>query len=938
MNRVSRRVTAAIAVITLAVGVPGLAHAAPGTTQAQRPTGLISSAPPGSPGNPLPDGWEITGTGAEKQLVWTSTEPVPVGNARIEFHAGNRFLGSPVPTKDQRSFRLDLGGIRIGASEELKVLAAGRRLDAAAAPEGADARRSAAPTKPAAPLPANPVDPGVPGTYRTTSGEYALNSVRLPGYTNPIEMRATVVSPTDAPGRRPVALFLHGRHFTCYDAKGEISMSWPCETGFKAVPSYRGYLHDQKLLASQGYVTVSISANGINAQDAMVEDAGAQARSSLVRLHLARWAEWGAAPAKAPAAVRAGAPADLNRVLLVGHSRGGEGVNRAALDSRYKPPAAEDGYRGPARWRIRGTVLIGPTVFGHNPAPDVPSMTILPGCDGDVSDLQGQIYADGTRGTGRGASLHSSVYVIGANHNYFNTEWTPGQAEAPADDDFYPPEPGEKPDAVCALGTSAHRLTPTQQQKSGSTYIAAAARLFVGGDDRVRPLLDGSNLRAPSADPARVLTHAVGGNRTPFVVPDSSIAVTGGRLCNQVDHRAKTACLSPNESGSSPHFAEFVVSPEPGRQSVALNWSKAGTPVRMTPARPVSVAGAESLALRLIVPPNTTGTKVDVTVTDTAGRKATLGRATVDGLPGTNRTSAHWGREVRVPLTAAVKAGLNLKQLKTLELTPRTTSGRAWLVDAWGWRPGTPAVAPLELPRVDIGMLRVKEGNSGERTYQIPAKVTGKGSGQIRLFIRDLATDKLTSKTVTVTAGTHSINVPIKVKGNTRYGYDIWNMLAVKAVRGAAIGSYFGGVTVLDDDPMPKITVTPVAPRVTEGGVLKWRVSASAVADADVVTGFSIQPVTSGPALSTLDVDPAWIDRQFGGSATPERPLAKVADDPWLGAIILPGKKTAEVTVPTITDTVSEADETTRLRFFQYDRNWNPVPGAYYTGTVKNAS
>ncbi|MCZ0982301.1 hypothetical protein O1L60_34705 [Streptomyces diastatochromogenes] len=183
-------------------------------------------------------------------------------------------------------------------------------------------------------------------------------------------------------------------------------------------------------------MTVSIAANGVNGQDADVEDAGAQARSSLVRLHLARWADWSANRTSAPAAVRKTAPADLSRVLLVGHSRGGEGVNRAALDSLNPPPAAQDGYRGPVRWKIRGNVLIGPTVFGQNPVPDVPSTTILPGCDGDVSDLQGQIYVDGTRGVGKGTALHSAAYVIGANHNFFNSEWTPGQAKAPTDDDF----------------------------------------------------------------------------------------------------------------------------------------------------------------------------------------------------------------------------------------------------------------------------------------------------------------------------------------------------------------------------------------------------------------------------------------------------------------------------------------------------------------------
>ncbi|WP_254711186.1 hypothetical protein [Streptomyces lunaelactis] len=35
--------------------------------------------------------------------------------------------------------------------------------------------------KPPTPLPANPVDPGTPGRYRTVTGEYDLPPVRLPG-------------------------------------------------------------------------------------------------------------------------------------------------------------------------------------------------------------------------------------------------------------------------------------------------------------------------------------------------------------------------------------------------------------------------------------------------------------------------------------------------------------------------------------------------------------------------------------------------------------------------------------------------------------------------------------------------------------------------------------------------------------------------------------
>ncbi|GGT15467.1 hypothetical protein [Streptomyces purpureus] len=937
MIRVPRMATAATAVLALAVGAPGLAYASPQSAPAQPAAGPLSAVPPGNPDDRLPEGWQITGTDAGPQLVWQSPRPVPMGDARVEFYAGDTLLGRPEAAKDGRTFRLTLDGAHVGPSSDLRVLAGGRRLDTAGAEDAADRRgRAKRPVPPpAAELPAHSVDPGLPGTYRTTSGEYSLKDVRLPGFSAPVEMRASVVAPTGVSGPRPLALFLHGRHYTCYGAESSQTAEWPCKPGSKPVPSHRGYLHDQKLLASQGYVTVSISANGINAQDHSADDGGAQARSSLVRLHLARWADWAADPAKAPAAVRAASPADLSRVLLVGHSRGGEGVNRAALDSLTKAPADQDGYRGTVRWKIRGTVLTGPTIFGQNPVPDVPSMTLLPGCDGDVSDLQGQIYVDGTRGISRGAALHSAVYMVGANHNFFNSEWTPGQAEAPADDDFYT---GETPDPVCSPGTKT-RLTAAQQQKAGSTYIAAAARLFVAGDDRVRPLLDGSNLRAPSAGPARVLTHAVGGHRTPAFLPDASVKVTGGRLCAQVDPEGPDGCLPGDGSvGSSPHFATWETAPEPGRYAVAMRWTRAGHATRVTPAGPVSLAGSKALALRVFVPPNTTGTKLDIALTDAAGKRATLGRVTVDGLPGSDRTTSLWGREIRVPLTKAVRAGLDLKKVAALELTPRSRSGQAWLMDGWGWRAGTPVVRPATLPRVDIGRLTVKEGDSGVRTYRVPVKVSGPGTGQVRLFVAEPGAAATTSRVVTVGAGASAIDVPVKVKGNTRYGSDVSRNVFVKAVRGVVVGAHLGGVTARNDDPMPKVTVTPVADRVTEGKALKWRVSLSETADTDLPVGFLLLPVSGGKELSTKDVPKSWLEEHFGGSPSPARPLSKVVQEPYLSAFVPAGKAGTEVSVPTVRDTLNEPEESLRMRMITYDESWEPVEGPAFTGTVRNAS
>ncbi|MYY84068.1 hypothetical protein GT044_22850, partial [Streptomyces sp. SID335] len=76
----------------------------------------------GQGGAGLPEGWRLTGKGEGKELVWTSSDPVPMGDARVEFHAGDRLLGRPVAARDGRSFRLPLRGARIGSGRELKVL------------------------------------------------------------------------------------------------------------------------------------------------------------------------------------------------------------------------------------------------------------------------------------------------------------------------------------------------------------------------------------------------------------------------------------------------------------------------------------------------------------------------------------------------------------------------------------------------------------------------------------------------------------------------------------------------------------------------------------------------------------------------------------------------------------------------------------------------
>jgi hypothetical protein len=858
-----------------------------------------------SPQETPPTGWAVDGG----TLMWRAADRVPVGDAAVEFWSGGRLLGRPVPSADHRTFTLT--GAEITDPRALEVRAGGHRLDADEPREPLRTR----PSSPPAALPAGDVDPGTPGPYATTTGEYTVDSIRLPGYAAPIEMEGVVVAPVGAKGKRPLALFLHGRHQTCWDPAdlNNITIDWPCAEGMQPVPSHRGYLQAQKLLASQGYVTVSISANGINGQDAEIADAGAQGRSSLVRRHLARWADWaGRGRGSAPAAVKAVPAADMSKVLLVGHSRGGEGVNRAATDS-ISPPPGDTGYDGRVRWTIRGTLLIGPTIFGHNPAPDVPSATILPGCDGDVSDLQGQMYLDATRGISRGAALHSALYMVGANHNYFNTEWTPGQSESPAFDDVWAED-----DPVCSPGTPT-RLTAEQQQQAGATYIAAAARLFVAGDRRVLPLLDGSGVRAPSADPVRVRSHAVGGGRTPFVVPDATTTASGGaRMCKQVTEDAASACLP--DSMWQPHFVSlWGVFDDPDRFSVALDGG--GGVIR--PEKPVSLAGSRDLALRVIVPPNTAGTRFDVTITDTAGKKARLGAVTVDGLIASEHISAVWAQEVRVPLP---RHGIDLRKVASLELTG---GGKAWLVDAYGRSPGLPAPRPVVLPRVDVGALTVEEGDSGTKSYEIPVSVTGDSPATLRLFVTD-EEGAVTSRLVTVQPGQPEIVLPYEVTGNTRWSSGSQQPVIAKAIRNVVSGGYTGGLTVLDDDPEPTLTVTPAAGPVPEGGMLTWTATSSAVADSALVRyGWPVPP-EAGQELSSTDVDAEWFRQNtYEEEPEPSRPLSATTVQAVM--FVEAGQLTGVLEIPTITDDEAEPAEHLRL----YMMSWPPTsPDFEITGTV----
>ncbi len=394
-------VAALVGSLSLAV-VPGSSGASPAPPGSDRVAAASTST----------GTWQVTRTGAGTyQVTWRSPRRLPVTSDRATIVLDGVPIGVPLLRADGRTVVTTVRAAERPDPADLDVVLSGDRLDHAGLDETGETAPATRPRR----SPQLADDPAEPGEYAVVSDDYELTPVKLPRMREPIEMVGHVVEPDPAAdtGPRPLVVFLHGRHSYCYNPTDDDAdgWDWPCQAPLAEIPSHLGYDYIQQVLASQGFTTVSIRVNGINAQDYRLSDGGADARAQIVQEHLKHWTE----------ELAVAHDVDLSRVVLVGHSRGGEGVNRASIQIPLDAP-----------YRVVGQVLLAPTDFGTQTAPYVPTTTVLPYCDGDVSDLQGQRFTDSARDLADDdTSLKSSVMVLGANHNFFNTEWTPGIAQAP---------------------------------------------------------------------------------------------------------------------------------------------------------------------------------------------------------------------------------------------------------------------------------------------------------------------------------------------------------------------------------------------------------------------------------------------------------------------------------------------------------------------------
>jgi len=848
--------------------------------------GPAAAAPPGADNKtPVAKGkdWEVVPAPGGYRITLRLAEPAPIRDALPLLSVDGKSVGVAKQSPDRRSLSLISKDPAVLRARDVRPVWTGDpalndlRSKQAAGPTDADWLK--APQGPAL-----SADPGATGKYQVETAEYNLGdqAVYLPGLGQKSEVRGKVYSPRGAVGARPLVVFLHGRHEYCYggDDTEPPTTPWPCSGGAKPVPSYRGYDGPAEALASNGYQVVSISANAVNAYDGDVYDSGAQARAELILDHLDLWKKWSTLGG-GPFGSKFVGKVDLNNIGLMGHSRGGEGVARAAVLN------ADRG----GKYGIRAVLPLAPTDFARATVPGVAMSVILPYCDGDVSDLQGQKFYDDTRYSVSGDTApRSTVTVLGANHNFFNTEWTPGQSEAPSNDDWW----GDEKTSPCG-SEYVGRLSAKEQQAVGTAYVAGFFRLQLGHETQLLPLLDGSNSRATSAGRAvvRVVSQAPAASRRDINRLDQPLAagaVTGSAtatVCAGVRPAGATTpgtCVTNDDSSQSPHWTEAYYAAETPTTAVTkLSWTgKSGSlRINLTAAQR-DVRRYSALSFRASPDPaDAPRTDLSVRVIDGHGRAASipassLGDALVR-MPGADDTGLPKNllRTVRIP-TSSLK-GIDLRDVRAIELrTDRVAKGSVFVSDLAFSTPSLGRSAPALLPRLSASSVKVVEGDTGTKNVDFwvtmsrpsvrPVKVYAETSGDLGTSVGDVA------RLLVFKPGQTRQKVTVPIKANTRDSYDLNFSLVLSAPHEGLLAESFGHGVVIDDDPTPTLTIGP-ATATENAEFLEFPLKLSAQSDKFVwVRG----QLADGTAVIRKDYTSMWdngtdpvVDRSVDGYIEP---------------------------------------------------------------------
>lgn len=974
----SSRLTAVALAVALTTGTLATA-----TSAAAAPTSSTDSTVASG------DGWTVTDLGGMYQVTLDLDRPLEVRSDAPTIVVDGKAVGLATESATGRTLTaltddpsvLDAKDVAAGWFSDAGTTSAAP-ADVEPAPEPGDIEDA----------PEGTPDPSVPGEYSYTKalysfGNQAIELAGIGGIRGEVEGKVYL---PDTDGEAPVVLFLHGRHTSCNGA-GSNPARWPCLPTQTNIPSYAGYDGAAEALASHGYAVISIGANAINSNDNQLAlDYGAQARGQLIldTLSIFEDANEGVSTTLYDAQTdtevtladalsgNAGLPAaglddeiteitpadlvgrlDFSRIGLMGHSRGGEGVTSAAtLNAALDDP-----------FDIVSILPLAPVDFGRMTTPDIPTMLLLPYCDGDVSSQQGQHMNDDSRYAFDDDVLRTDVWVMGANHNFFNTVWTPSKYSLSTSDDWSGTNAtsARSTDSVCGTTGAAVdttiRLTDDEQYDTGTTLMAGWFRLTVGGEDEFLPMFDGSGAKVDSiadfdvrvsatqpasarADIARFTT--TGAARTYGTATATLCASMSGRTVPQV----LPYCSTTLASAQLPHWTSVRFGGDvPASPMTRVQWTSGTGQVRVSVPRSARDASSYEFLTVKASPDESVayGAGTDLTVTLVDGHGATFATKVSDlnpnalvRLPQSTQNSTTLGKivlhEVRLPLESVT--GIDLTDVREVRFTAAVglggaVSGGVYLTDLAFASSALGTAAPATTVSVGTAPVRVEEG-SGPDEVLVPVRLSQPATTPVTAYLSVIGGTTATAKagmqmrkvvfapgqvctTVPVAtygdgdasaAATTSYTISVTNTSNAVMGSDAFAPLVVREDDGVTSGTPAAAFGV-PGDPCAELTaqgvVTPGAATVAPGGTLE-------VAASGFRSGESVLWSLGGSVLGSAD---AAAD---GTTAT----AFEIPADATLGAADLvavgagsgiAGTASVKVLAPTVTSLTVQPEAPTAL-------------------------
>ncbi|MBN2044219.1 MAG: hypothetical protein JW757_04290 [Anaerolineales bacterium] len=186
-----------------------------------------------------------------------------------------------------------------------------------------------------------------------------------------------------------------------------------------------GYAYLGELLASRGFIVVSVDQNFLNGGIPGKSSGENDARAWMLLEHLAVWEGWHLDP-ESPFYQQV----DLEKIALIGHSRGGEAAALAATFNQLSRYPNNAHIRWEYDYGIKAVVAIAPVdqqwlpADHPNPLVDTSYLVLQGSHDADlyyfdgIGQYQRTSFADSESG-----AFKSAVYLYRANHSQFNTTW-----------------------------------------------------------------------------------------------------------------------------------------------------------------------------------------------------------------------------------------------------------------------------------------------------------------------------------------------------------------------------------------------------------------------------------------------------------------------------------------------------------------------------------